>query len=50
VLDWNKPAIRTYDQLNAKPMKEWILYRLTGEALEQLAAEAQCIQSQKTRL
>ena len=40
VLDWNKPAIRTYDQLNAKPMKEWILYRLTGEALEQLAAEA----------
>ena len=39
VLDWNEPAIRTYDKLNAKPMKEWILYRLTGEALDQLAQE-----------
>ncbi len=39
VLDWNTPAIRTYDKLNAKPMKEWILYRLTGEALDKLAAE-----------
>jgi GNAT superfamily N-acetyltransferase len=39
VLDWNKPAIRTYEQLNAKPMREWILYRLTGEALDQLAGE-----------
>lgn len=40
VLDWNEPAIRTYDRLNAKPMKEWILYRLTGEPLDRLAAEA----------
>jgi GNAT superfamily N-acetyltransferase len=40
VLDWNELAIRTYEQLNAKPMKEWILYRLAGEALDQLAAEA----------
>lgn len=40
VLDWNEPAIRTYDRLNAKPMKEWILYRLTGEPLARLAAEA----------
>jgi len=39
VLDWNKPAIRTYDRLNARPMKEWILYRLTGEALIKLAQE-----------
>ena len=39
VLDWNEPAIRTYDRLNARPMKEWLLYRLTGEALEQLAQE-----------
>ena len=39
VLDWNEPAIRTYDRLNAKPMKEWILYRLTGAALDQLAQE-----------
>jgi GNAT superfamily N-acetyltransferase len=39
VLDWNVPAIRAYEQLNARPMKEWILYRLTGEALDQLAGE-----------
>ena len=40
VLDWNEPAIRTYDRLNARPMKEWILYRLTGKALDQLAQES----------
>ncbi len=39
VLDWNKPAIRTYERLNARPMKEWVLYRLTGEALNKLAQE-----------
>ena len=39
VLDWNEPAIRTYDRLNARPMKEWILYRLSGKALDQLAQE-----------
>jgi GNAT superfamily N-acetyltransferase len=39
VLDWNAPAIRTYDRLNARPMKDWILYRLTGEALNKLAQE-----------
>ena len=39
VLDWNTPAIRTYDKLNAKPMQDWILYRLTGEALVELAQE-----------
>lgn len=39
VLDWNEPAIRTYDRLNAKPMKEWILYRLSGKALNKLADE-----------
>jgi RimJ/RimL family protein N-acetyltransferase len=41
VLDWNEPAIGTYDRLNATPMKEWILYRLTGEALNKLAGKAQ---------
>lgn len=40
VLDWNEPAIRIYAKLNAKPMKEWILYRLTGNALKKLAEEA----------
>ena len=39
VLDWNTPAIRAYDKLNAKPMQDWILYRLTGKALVELAQE-----------
>jgi GNAT superfamily N-acetyltransferase len=39
VLDWNTPAIRTYEKLNAKPMNEWILYRLSGEDLDRLAGE-----------
>jgi len=37
VLNWNTPAIRTYEKLGATPMKEWILYRLSGEALDRLA-------------
>lgn len=37
VLDWNTPAIRTYDKLKAQPMRDWILYRLTGTALAELA-------------
>jgi GNAT superfamily N-acetyltransferase len=27
VLDWNKNAIRFYNNLGAKPMKDWIYYR-----------------------
>jgi len=37
VLNWNTPAIRTYEKLGAAPMKEWIVYRLSGEALDRLA-------------
>lgn len=39
VLNWNKPSIDFYESLGAKPMNEWTVYRLTGEALEQLANE-----------
>lgn len=38
VLDWNEPAIRFYESLGAQPMDEWTVYRITGEALERLAA------------
>ncbi|WP_027014093.1 GNAT family N-acetyltransferase [Comamonas composti] len=38
VLDWNTPAIDFYDSLEALPQSEWIRYRLTGEALQKLAA------------
>ena len=39
VLDWNEPAIRFYESLEAKPQDQWTVYRLTGDALERLAAE-----------
>jgi GNAT superfamily N-acetyltransferase len=38
VLDWNAQAIRFYESLGAKPMSQWLNYRLEGEALEKLAS------------
>lgn len=38
VLDWNEPAIRAYDAINAEPQTEWIRYRLAGEKLKRFAA------------
>ena len=37
VLDWNENAIAFYRALGAKPLDEWTVQRLTGEALERLA-------------
>ena len=37
VLDWNEPAIRFYESLGAKPQSEWAGYRMTGQALLDLA-------------
>jgi GNAT superfamily N-acetyltransferase len=36
VLDWNTPAIRFYKSLGAKPLRQWMLMRLTGDALRTL--------------
>ncbi|WP_067676018.1 GNAT family N-acetyltransferase [Nocardia miyunensis] len=38
VLNWNTPSIEFYDALGATPQNEWTGYRLTGEALDRLAA------------
>jgi GNAT superfamily N-acetyltransferase len=38
VLNWNEPAIGFYKKLGAIPMDEWTTYRLTDDALQQLAA------------
>ena len=38
VLDWNKPAIKFYESMGASILHEWKLARVTGEALERLAA------------
>ena len=37
VLDWNEPAIRFYGKIGAKPMNEWTVQRLTGDALREFA-------------
>ncbi len=37
VLDWNEPAIQFYKSLGAFPMDEWTVYRVTGQALDELA-------------
>lgn len=36
VLDWNEPAIRFYRSIGARPMDEWTVYRLSGDALAEL--------------
>ena len=38
VLDWNEPAIAFYGSLGAKPMSEWTVHRLDGDALAAFAA------------
>lgn len=40
VLDWNELAISSYRRAGAVPMDEWTVYRLAGEPLRALAAEA----------
>jgi GNAT superfamily N-acetyltransferase len=40
VLDWNEPALGFYRSIGARPMDEWTVQRVTGEALETLAADA----------
>ena len=39
VLDWNDTAIRFYRSIGARPMDEWTVYRLTGDAIAQLAGQ-----------
>lgn len=38
-LDWNQPSIDFYLSLNAVPMDEWTVYRLSGKALHDLALQ-----------
>jgi GNAT superfamily N-acetyltransferase len=38
VLDWNEPAITFYRSIGARPMEEWTVYRLTGDALVRFAS------------
>ena len=38
VLDWNQLAIDFYKRIGAHPMDDWTTFRLTGDALQTLAA------------
>jgi len=40
VLDWNEPALDFYRSLGARPLKEWIVHRLTRSEIDALATEA----------
>jgi len=40
-LDWNKPSIDFYLSLGAKPMDDWTVYRVAGDALNNLAGDTQ---------
>jgi GNAT superfamily N-acetyltransferase len=40
VLDWNEPSIGFYRKLGAVPMSEWTVFRLTGQAMIDVAAAA----------
>ena len=36
VLNWNTPSIEFYKHLGAVPMSDWIVFRLTGDELNEL--------------
>lgn len=36
-LDWNRPSIDFYLSLGAEPMKDWTVYRIAGDTLQELA-------------
>ena len=39
VLDWNQPAIDFYDSLGAESLNDWTVRRVSGAALQALAAQ-----------
>jgi len=39
VLDWNTPAIDFYESMQAVPMDEWTVFRITGDSLAKLGSE-----------
>lgn len=37
VLDWNEPALGFYERLGAQAKRDWLMHRLSGDALRSLA-------------
>jgi GNAT superfamily N-acetyltransferase len=40
VLNWNEPAIGFYQSIGARAMNEWTQFRLSGQALQNLAGKS----------
>ena len=38
-LDWNQPSIDFYLSMGAEPMRDWTVYRIAGNTLEELARQ-----------
>lgn len=38
-LNWNQPSIDFYLSMGAAPMKDWTVYRITGETLQKLGTK-----------
>jgi RimJ/RimL family protein N-acetyltransferase len=38
VLAWNEPAIGFYRRIGAEPLADWTVFRVTGDALQQLVS------------
>ena len=36
-LDWNTPSINFYESLKAKPLSDWMIFRVTYDTLNELA-------------
>ena len=49
VLDWNTPAIEFYRSLGARPVSDWTIFRMTGEALAHLAQAGAAPEPARTR-
>ncbi|MCF7926978.1 MAG: GNAT family N-acetyltransferase [Candidatus Izimaplasma sp.] len=40
-LEWNKPSMKFYEKLGARPLRGWLPYRLDGDELQKLADETE---------
>jgi GNAT superfamily N-acetyltransferase len=48
VLDWNEPAIRFYESVGARVMREWLTVRMEGDELERLARTEVTVRPRET--
>jgi hypothetical protein len=37
VLNWNRPAIRFYESMSARPLTEWTLFRMQEDQIKKVA-------------